>query len=94
VNELATTPKKPLVRLWDKDFNLVRILGDEVLDGGGSLNLPAEDPLAEWLLEKVPTEPTFVTVDDSGTRWHGRVKWVQLSKNNCGCKRTTAQIGE
>lgn len=92
---------RPLVRLWDGDWNLRGVCGAEIeadfrwvlnQAGTGTLVLPYDYYLAEWAVDVYgrPTQNVHVTVDKDGARWDGRLEKAVLKTDEHGV--TTVQL--
>ncbi|WP_280465794.1 hypothetical protein [Nocardia brasiliensis] len=67
-----------VVRVWDKDFNLVHT-------GEGLDALPSNHPVATHIMRAA--EPVFITVDEFGVRWSGRLDSYSLDRADDGSVR-------
>ncbi|AVP71350.1 Gp37-like protein [Prescottella equi] len=87
--------ERPLVRLWDGDWNLRGRCGAELSgdfkrvmneSSTGTLELPADYYLAKWVMnpQKRSTENVHVTVDKDGSRWDGRMRSATIKKSATG----------
>lgn len=78
--------KRPLVRLWNAEWELQHIVGDERSaqfsfisndTGPGRIELPADSPAAQWIhdhqgrIDRGEGRGVFITVDHCGARWSG-----------------------
>lgn len=93
---------KPLVRLWDGDWNLRGEVHNEIEasftvianeTGTGTLVLPASYYLATWMTDADAREGqknVFVTVDYKGTRWSGCLDELTQDKDDDGHRTVTA----
>lgn len=93
---------KPLVRIWDGDWNLrgevyneieasFQVLKNET--GLGVIKLPANYYLSRWLTDvdgRAGVKNTFVTADYQGTRWSGTLDELEQSKDENGYRVVTA----
>ncbi|MBF6332369.1 phage tail protein [Nocardia transvalensis] len=86
---------RPLIRLWDGDWNLRGICTAEYSaqftwllneTGTGTLELPADHYLARWVMDPASrtTENVHVTADHMGARWSGRMRTATLRKTSDG----------
>ncbi|PSR58050.1 Gp37-like protein [Nocardia elegans] len=92
---------RPLVRLWDGDWNLRGICGAEISAdfrwvlnqaGTGILTLPVDNYLAEWAVDinGRTTQNVHITVDKDGARWDGRLEKAVLATDEHGV--TTVEL--
>ncbi len=92
---------RPLVRLWDGDWNLRGVCGAEISAdfrwilnqaGTGVLVLPYDYYLAKWAvdIEGRPTQNVHITVDKDGARWDGRLEKAVLKTDERGV--TTVEL--
>lgn len=93
---------KPLVRLWDGDWNFrgevyneieasFQVLNNET--GTGTIVLPAHYYLARWLTDidsRAGHKNVFVTVDYQGTRWSGCLDKLSSDRDENGQRTVTA----
>ncbi|MFE7799002.1 hypothetical protein [Nocardia sp. NPDC057440] len=87
--------KRPLVRMWDGDWNLVGEVYNEISakftlpeneTGIGTIELPARYYLSRWLtdVDARSTDNVFITVDKDGARWAGMLDDLVGSKDDTG----------
>ena len=87
--------KRPLIRLWDGNWDLRGICTAEISadfkwllneSGTGVLELPADHFLAKWIMrpDLRDTEAVHITVDKDGARWDGRMSSATLKKTATG----------
>ncbi|MFX0581180.1 phage tail protein [Nocardia nepalensis] len=92
---------RPLVRLWDGDWNLRGICGAEISAdfrwvlnqaGTGMLTLPYDNYLAKWAVDinGRATKNVHITVDKDGARWDGRLEKAVLKTDEHGI--TTVEL--
>ncbi|WP_405180992.1 phage tail protein [Nocardia sp. NBC_01377] len=92
---------RPLVRLWDGDWNLRGICGAEInadfrwvlnQSGTGMLVLPYDYYLAEWAVDinGRATQNVHITVDKDGARWDGRLEKAVIKTDEHGV--TTVEL--
>lgn len=77
-----------LVRLWDGDYNLQHVLGNEYEasylwisndTGQGTIKVPFDSPQGQWIydeygrMQRGEKRNVHITVDDAGARWGGRL---------------------
>lgn len=85
---------RPLVRLWDGDWNLVGIVHGEISGsfswklndtGAGELVMPLEHHLSRWVMDyRNRKKNVHITVDKDGARWGGRMRRARLTKDKDG----------
>ena len=78
--------EQPLVRLWDAEWNIQHVLGNEYAaqwtwvsndTGPGQIELPFDSPAAQWIydyqsrLDNDEGRTIGITVDYTGARWSG-----------------------
>lgn len=90
---------QPLVRLWNAEWHLQHVVGDEYAaqfsfisndTGPGRLELPATSPAAQWIhdydgrLQRDEGRGVFITVDYCGARWSGSLDKYSLEQREDG----------
>ncbi|MFE3052977.1 phage tail protein [Nocardia sp. NPDC059239] len=86
---------RPLVRLWDGNWQLRGICGSEISgdfkwlmneSGTGTLVLPYDHYLAKWVMDvdSRTTETVHVTVDKDGARWDGALELASIKTSEDG----------
>ena len=92
---------RPLIRLWDGDWNLRGVVVGEVSaefhwllnDAGvGTVVLPFDHYLAQWAVDVYgrPKQNVHVTCDHTGARWDGRLEKAAIKTNDKGV--TTVEL--
>ncbi|PXX65385.1 hypothetical protein DFR70_104449 [Nocardia tenerifensis] len=92
---------RPLVRLWDGDWNLRGICGAEISAdfrwvlnqaGTGTLVLPYDYYLAKWAVDinGRQKQNVHITVDKDGARWDGRLEKAVIKTDDHGV--TTVEL--
>ena len=91
--------EKPLVRLWDAEWNIQHVLGDEYSaqlswvsndTGPGQLELPYESVAAQWIydyqsrLDNDEGRTIGLTVDYQGCRWSGTLDKFSVDQREDG----------
>ncbi|PEH74643.1 phage tail protein [Nocardia sp. FDAARGOS_372] len=86
--------RKPLVRIWDGDWNLVGEVHNEISakftlpeneTGVGTIELPAQYYLSKWLTNHDDRlHNVHVTVDKDGARWGGMLDDLEGYKDDTG----------
>jgi hypothetical protein len=95
--------QRPLVRLWDGDWNLRGICTAEIQadfkwllneSGTGMIELPADHYLAKWIMDPASrdTQNVHITVDKDGARWSGRMKTATEKKTATGLLTVVVQF--
>ncbi|MBF6428686.1 phage tail protein [Nocardia cyriacigeorgica] len=93
---------KPLVRLWDGDWNFrgevyneieasFQVISNET--GKGTIVLPASYYLSRWMTDvdaRAGHKNIFITVDYQGTRWSGALDELRQEKDETGYRTVTA----
>ena len=93
---------KPLVRLWDGDWNFrgevyneieasFQVINNET--GKGTIVLPASYYLSRWMTDvdaRAGHKNIFITVDYQGTRWSGALDELRQEKDETGYRTVTA----
>lgn len=93
---------KPLVRLWDGDWNFrgevyneieasFQVINNET--GKGTIVLPATYYLSRWMTDvdaRAGHKNIFITVDYQGTRWSGALDELRQEKDETGYRTVTA----
>lgn len=78
-------PTAPLVRVWDKDFNLIGHVGEGWrVDEPSVLAVPLEHPIAQWLLSNERLGPVFLTADYGGLRNIAGLQELVLTREEFG----------
>lgn len=87
---------RPLVRLWDGDWNLRGRVTGEVSgsvgwvsnnSGTGTIMLPADHYLAKWIARpSARKKNVHLTVDKDGARWPGRLTKFNYRKDESGAR--------
>ena len=98
-DEERTRRKHPLIRLWDGEYELQHIVGNEYNGqfsfisndtGPGRLELPADSPAAEWIhdtqgrLDRDEGRGVHITVDHCGARWSGMLDKYSIEQREDG----------
>ena len=98
-DEERTRTKQPLVRLWDGEYELQHIVGNEYSaqfsfisndTGPGRMELPADSPAAEWIhdtqgrLDREEGRGVHITVDHCGARWSGMLDKYSIEQREDG----------
>lgn len=84
---------RPLIRLWDGDWNLRGVCKKEIsaefqyLDnetGIGTLEMPLDYYLSKWMndVKARSTTNIHITVDKDGARWSGRLEELRIIKTD------------
>lgn len=96
-----------LVRLWDGEWNLHHLLGNEYENsftwvsndsGTGSIEVDFDSPQGLWLydmwgrLERDEKRNVHITVDDAGARWGGRLDSCIVSHKEDGQRVVVAEF--
>ncbi|WEX03827.1 hypothetical protein [Rhodococcus sp. RCBS9] len=81
VTTIERREQLPWVRLWDENWNLVRVVqAGWRIDEPEVVVLPWSDPAALWLWRKSMLGKVYLTVDcGNGNRWSGRVSGAEFS---------------
>lgn len=89
VTTIERREQLPWVRLWDEDWNLVRVVqAGWRIDEPEVVVLPWSDPVARMLQESCIRGLMWLSVDD-GERWLGRLDQVEIVRSRDG-RRTWA----
>ncbi|MCW2092493.1 UNVERIFIED_ORG: hypothetical protein M2328_005773 [Rhodococcus erythropolis] len=84
VTTIELREQLPWVRLWDENWNLVRVVqAGWRIDQPEIVVLPWSDPVARMLQESCIRGLMWLTVDD-GERWLGRLDQVKLVRSPNG----------
>ncbi len=98
-DEERTRRKQPLIRLWDGEYELQHIVGNEYSaqfsfisndTGPGRLELPHDSPAAEWIhdtqgrLDRGEGRGVHITVDHCGARWSGMLDKYSIEQREDG----------
>ena len=98
-NEDLLRRKQPLVRLWDGEYHLQHILGNEYRaqfsfisndTGPGQIELPFDSPAAQWIhdhqgrVERGEGRNVHITVDHCGARWSGLMDKYAVEQRSDG----------
>ena len=98
-DEERTRRKQPLIRLWDGEYELQHIVGNEYNGqfsfisndtGPGRLELPADSPAAQWIhdtqgrLDRDEGRGVHITVDHCGARWSGMLDKYSIEQREDG----------
>lgn len=91
--------KQPLVRLWNAEWELQHIVGDERSaqfsfisndTGPGRIELPADSPAALWIhdhqgrIDRGEGRGVFITIDHCGARWSGIMDKYSIEQREDG----------
>lgn len=86
VNRIHDARKRPTVRVWDKDWNMIGLLVGEIEGsfeerlndtGEGMIRLFGDHKFADWMIREVAeAEDIHMTVDSPGKRWSGKVRTI------------------
>lgn len=99
--------KRPLVRLWNAEWELQHIVRDEYScqfsfisndTGPGQIELPADSAAAQWIhdyrgrVDRDEGRNVFITVDHCGARWSGIMDRYSLEQREDGDVALVAQF--
>lgn len=83
--EIAEQPSPPLVRVWDKDFNLIGYVGEGWrIDQPDVLAVPLAHPIGQWLLSADRHGPVTLTADYDGLRYVGGLYEIKVMQEEFG----------
>lgn len=95
--KLLERAKRPLIRLWDGDWNLAYRIDASVIEaefqwllndtGTARVRIPRDIPAAKWAWKqryRLMACNIHITADKDGARWGGRCKRISIVKENGG----------
>lgn len=85
--------RRPLIRIWDGDWNLIGRVEDEISaefewklneTGVGTIELPEDHYISQWIgdFQGGRKRNVHITVDKDGARWGGRMKSFTVRKGD------------
>ena len=80
------SPRPPIVRVWDKDFNLVgAVFSGWRIDEPNVVVVPLDNRVAQWLLSDPPQRGhVTLTADCGGLRHVARMREFRLTRAQFG----------
>ena len=99
LNEENIRRSQPLVRLWNAEWQLQHVLGNEYRaqfsfisndTGPGQIEIPFDSPAAQWVhdhqgrIARGEKRNVFITVDYCGARWSGIMDKYSVEKRDDG----------